>query len=149
MNIKKKNIIIILLIIIVLIIGGVIYNKNKSSKQVIINNIKILVEIADTAKSRQLGLSYRKSLNKNSGMLFVMDKKALTGFWMKDMQFSLDMIWIDGDKIVKISKNLLPAGSHPDISYNSGEPIDYVLEVNGGFCDKKGIKVGDKIIFDL
>jgi len=111
-----------------------------------INNIEIPVEMVDTAESRRLGLSYRESLDEGSGMLFDMKASAITSFWMKDMNFPLDIIWIDGDKIVNISKNLPSAGTHPSISYSSELPVDFVLEVNGGFCDKEGIETGDIII---
>ncbi len=117
--------------------------------QVSINGISIPVEVANNENNRRLGLSYREALDKDSGMLFDMQSRRVFSFWMKDMNFPLDIIWIDGNKIVKISKNLPPAGSHPNITYSSEFPIDFVLEVNGGFCNEQGIAIGDTVIFDL
>ena len=120
-----------------------------NSPKVSINNIDIPGEIVDTAETRRLGLSYREILEKDTGMLFDMQARAVTSFWMKEMNFPLDIIWIDGNEIMHISENLPPAGSRPDTSYSSEFSIDYVLEVNGEFCEKNGIKVGDEVIFKL
>ena len=124
-------------------------NHVQGSPYLEINNIKIPIEIVDTEETRRLGLSYRESLEKDSGMLFVMPSKQVSSYWMKDMNFPLDIIWIDGERIVNISRDLPPGGSHPDISYSSDLPVDYVLEVNGGFCDKSGIKIDDRMVFNI
>jgi len=114
-----------------------------------INKTSIDLEIADTSERQVTGLSYRESLEKNSGMLFAFESRELKVFWMKDMKFPLDIIWIDGDKIIKIDKNAPVAGSNPEKRYYSGEPVDYVLEVNGGFVDLHNIKVGDRVTYSL
>ncbi len=124
-------------------------SKSIEKSYIEINKIKIPIEIVDNVESRRLGLSYREVLDKNSGMLFDMENKGVVSFWMKDMNFPLDIIWIDGDKIVNISKNLPPAGSQPDLSYSSDLPIDFALEVNGGFCEENNIDIGDEIVFKL
>lgn len=71
-----------------------------------INNKTISVEIADTENARSLGLSGRKSLGSDQGMLFIWDKEVYPIFWMKDMNFSLDLIWINAVKIVAINENV-------------------------------------------
>jgi len=126
--------------------------KNRVEEQkpkVKINNTEIEVEIADTPEKRTKGLSGRDSLDQNKGMLFVFPKESTATFWMKDMRFDLDIIWIRNLKIVKIDKKAkAPKAGTPDNKltlYHSEEPIDYVLEVNSGFADKNNIKVGDKV----
>ncbi len=114
-----------------------------------INNIKISVELADTDDTRRLGLSYRPELAKDAGMLFVLPSEEIGRFWMKDMNFSLDIIWISNGKIVNISKNLPPGGAQPKETYSSEFPVDTVLEVNGGFCDERGIMIGNGVISHL
>ena len=109
----------------------------------------IPVEIANDDAERIKGLSDRQSLAPERGMLFIFQEKAYKSFWMKDMAFPLDVIWIDGDRIIKIDKEAPPAGPEPEKKYPSGQPIDKVLEVNGGFADKHGIKVGDIVGFEL
>jgi uncharacterized protein len=114
-----------------------------------INETIIPVELADNNLTRRLGLSNRESLDEDKGMLFIMPSRGLASFWMKDMNFPLDIIWIDGSKIVNLSSNLPPAGSEPDVSYSSIHPINYVLEVNAGFIEENNIKVGDTVFFNI
>jgi len=114
-----------------------------------INNSRVNLSIADTPSTQAQGLSYQKILDKDSGMLFIFFEKKNMSFWMKDMNFPLDIVWISGNKIVKIDKNLPPAGSEPKKNYYSGVPVDYVLEVNGNFCDSNNIKVGDEVKYFL
>jgi len=121
----------------------------ENEKHVIINNKKIKVEIADTAELQYRGLSDREELCDNCGMLFVFPDKQVRTFVMRNMNFPLDMIWIDDDKIVKINKNTIPEANNPVMRYSSDVLVNYVLEVSGGFCDENGIRVGDEVGFDL
>ncbi len=126
-----------------------------NEKFVTINNTKIKVEIADTPELQYQGLSNREELCDNCGMLFVFPDKQILTFVMRDMNFPLDIIWIDDNlsaqagKIVKINKNAIPEGSNPVMRYSSDMPVNYVLEINAGFCDGNGIEVGDSVEFDL
>lgn len=152
-----KQILIPLVLVAVFVVAVGIFVKRsvnvsvqKSAKTVVIDSKTIPVEIADTPELRSKGLSGRSSLGANSGMIFVFDSKGVTpGFWMKDMLITLDFIWIAGGKIVKIDKNVQPAPTGtPDNAlpvYYPGQPIDYVLEVNGGFSDTNHIQVGDSV----
>jgi hypothetical protein len=119
-------------------------------KTISIGTKKISVQIADTAEKRAKGLSGVTSLKADSGMLFVFEAKGVTPFfWMKDMLISLDFVWVGNGKVVKIDKNVpIPAPGTPDSglkTYSAGQPIDYVLEVNAGFSDANGVKVGTAI----
>ena len=119
-------------------------------KTVTVNSKTINVELANTEALREKGLGGRSSLDAGSGMLFVFDPKQVKPiFWMKDMQISLDLIWISGNKIVKIDKNVpAPVTGTPDSKlnkYSPNQPVDDVLEVNGGYCDTNNIKVGDSV----
>ena len=111
----------------------------------------IQVEIANTESLREKGLGGRKSLDTNTGLLFTFEKRqSMPIFWMKDMQIPIDIIWISGDKITKIDKNIMvPDANTPDgqlKKYSPNKPVDYVLEVNAGFSDTENIKVGDSVI---
>lgn len=111
-----------------------------------VGNTTVRVEIANTQMTRAKGLSSRSSLEEENGMLFVFETQNVTPkFWMKDMLIPLDIIWINDDKIVKIDKNIQPNELQ---IYTSNQPIDYVLEVNGGFSEKKQIKVGDSFVIN-
>ena len=116
----------------------------------IINDAKInLLGIADTQEKSYMGLSFRESMCKKCGMLFPFEGKKEHSFVMRDMMFPLDIIWIDDNKIVKIDKNLEPEGHETKNIYRSGQPINNVLELNGGFTDKYNIKVGDTVYYSL
>lgn len=120
------------------------------AKTITVGGKVVNIEVADTQDKRSQGLSGRTELPMDNGMLFVFDKKDLTpSFWMKDMKISIDIIWINDGKIVKIDKNVpMPASGTPDSKlpiYSPGQPIDYVLEVTSGFSDSNNIKINDTI----
>ncbi len=113
-------------------------------KIVEINNERIIVEIADTTKKRELGLMYRESLFDKGGMLFILDSSIIPSFWMKNMLIGLDIIWIDENgKIIDITKYAQPCINDIDTcTYKPKDKVRYVLEVNAGFTDRYGIKEG-------
>ena len=79
-------------------------------------------------------------------MIFVFEKVGNYGFWMKDMNFPLDILWInDNFKVVGIEKNLATS-TYPK-SFGSKYKAMYVLEISAGYSNKNNIKIGDKIIF--
>jgi uncharacterized membrane protein (UPF0127 family) len=115
-----------------------------------INEKVINVELAKTKEERAKGLSGRASLEANSGMLFVFGPDdPIPSFWMKDMLIPLDLIWIKSGKIIRIDKNVpIPGKSVSDNklkTYSAGTPVDFVLEVSGGYSDSNLIKVGDAV----
>ena len=86
-------------------------------------------------------------------MLFIFDQKYQPSFWMFDMNFPLDIIWISDDVIVDIDRNVpIPKPNTLDYQlplYTPEKPINYVLEVNAGFCEKNSIEVGDSVEFNF
>ena len=115
--------------------------------QIKINDATYLLEIADTAQLQQQGLSDRASLPIDHGMLFVFPQKSRQAFWMKDMHFALDMIWIDEDTIVDITENV-PAPLSPNDKLPIYQPkvaVDKVLEINAGEVKRNRIYVGQVI----
>lgn len=117
-------------------------------QEIKVGGVKVKIEMADTEAERKIGLSERKSLDKDQGMLFFFNNQEVTpGFWMKDMLFPLDIIWIKNGKIIKIDKNVpIPEkGETSPKLYYPPSSINYVLEVNAGFCDQNQIKVGDRV----
>lgn len=113
---------------------------------VLLGETTFKVEIVDTQDKRTLGLSGRESLPDDSGMLFVFENSYFHGFWMKDMNFPIDIIWLDENlKVVHIEKNVQPE-SFPEV-YLPDKPALYVLEINAGEAEKNSIKVGSEIVF--
>ena len=116
------------------------------NQEVLIGNARVFVAIADNPMKRDRGLSGVPSLKENQGMLFLFKDPGIYYFWMKDMNFDLDFIWIHNNKIVEITENA-PA---PDRSgylrkYFPSKTIDSVLEVNAGWVQKNKIELGDEI----
>lgn len=104
------------------------------------------IDLAITEESRTRGLSGRPQLNADEAMLFVFDRADKYSFWMKDMNFPLDIIWIGEDlKVVYIKKNALPE-SYPE-SYYPPVEAKYVLEVVAGFSEKNNLREGDSVEF--
>lgn len=113
----------------------------------VINGVDIPIELARTETERERGLSGRASLDEGSGMLFIFEKPGVYSFWMPDMRFPIDIIWINGGKIVDISENVSNEFDPAEpVYYFPSAPIQYVLEVNAGFAKSNGIKVGDAVI---
>lgn len=112
--------------------------------------LKIPVAIADTPAERQQGLSGTQSLPQDSGMLFVFDTPNKPGFWMKDMKYGLDFVWLDSAmKIIDITHNVMP-NTYPKVFYCSQPTcpndevgrVQYVLEVRAGFSTAHNLKMG-------
>ena len=118
-------------------------------KSVEIGGQNVLVDLALTDAQKEQGLSGRTSLAPNTGMLFVFSTPNKYLFWMKDMNFAIDMIWITADMHVDyIAKDATPA-SYP-ATFGPGvndQDALYVLEVNSGFAEQNGLRVGDSVLF--
>lgn len=111
------------------------------SKIVSLHDIQL--EIVDTPEKRTQGLSGRKELAQGQGMLFVFNEPKKAGIWMKDMNFSIDIIWFDEQKtIVHIKENATPE-SFPEV-FTPPTLASFVLEVPVGFVKDRGIKVGNQ-----
>ena len=109
---------------------------------------KVVLEVVNTPEKLSRGLSGRKELAQNSGMLFVFESAERHGFWMKEMNFPIDIIWIDeAGKIVDIKNNVSPT-TYPKSFYPQA-PAFYVLEVNAGFTLVHGVKIGDRVSLEL
>jgi len=148
----KKGIILGSMVIVLVILGIVFFDKSNEIKEkkfqtIKINDIFLNVEIADTDKERIKGLSGRKNLEENKGLLFVFDTEGHHGIWMKEMNFNIDIAWLDKNKkIIHIEKNVSP-NTYPKVfySFDKDKPtLDlYVLETNANFFEKADIEVED------
>jgi uncharacterized membrane protein (UPF0127 family) len=104
------------------------------------------VEVADTPAKREMGLMYRRELAADHGMLFIFPDESVLTFWMKNTPIPLDMVFIGSDlRIVGIVREAVP---FTESARTVGLPSRYVLEINGGAAQKRGIDVGDKVRFE-
>jgi uncharacterized membrane protein (UPF0127 family) len=116
-----------------------------------INGYNISAAIASTDEEKIKGLSGVKQLGVTEGMLFLLHHSSKQGFWMKDMNFPIDIIWIDSmKKVVHIEKELKPCDSIfiCPVHTPNADAL-YVLEVNSGFSDQHLISDGTEINFNL
>jgi len=114
--------------------------------RVTIDHHTFAVEVATTSAQLELGLSNRTSLSQDHGMLFAFPVKGDYTFWMRNMRFPLDIIFIDTDKLVSIKQNAPPLDdTHKPVIYQPEKPANYVLEINAGLAQKFNFKLGDTV----
>ncbi len=141
----KKNIRLILgaatvLLLIAVVITAVVRNQDSETKVQLVGKT-FNTQVARSESEKQIGLSGREVLGENDGMLFVFDKPDFYSFWMKNMKFPIDIIYINGDKITTIIKNASPSPSNEDlVIYRPKEESDKVFEINAGLADQLKLK---------
>jgi uncharacterized membrane protein (UPF0127 family) len=114
-----------------------------------IRNTVVSLEVVATPESQQRGLGGRDQLAWDRGMLFVYSEPRFYAFWMKDMHFDIDIVWIRGDRIVDLHHRVpAPDGDDEDLpTYRSGQLCDRVLEVPAGYAQAHGWRPGDFVAF--
>ncbi len=119
---------------------------NSNKKTLVIGSTHINVAIMNTPEKRTQGLSGKSHLDQDEGMFFMFDDIDSHNFWMKDMNFSIDIIWFNEySEVIYIVESLGPE-TYP-ATFAPSTKSKYVLEVPAGFVKREGIKLGDK--FDL
>ncbi len=125
---------------------------NTTESGVSINGKVFEVSLAVSQAEQIKGLSGRESLSFDEGMLFVYPDRAERQFWMKDMNFNIDIIWIEGETVVGWVKDVpkpLPNTPESEIpKVNSRAKVDKVLELAAGAIDSLNLQVGDKVKFE-
>jgi hypothetical protein len=104
----------------------------------------IHVELAQTPEEQEKGLSGHAQLGWDAGLLFLHERRAQQRYWMKDMLFPIDIIWIDGNTIIGFVEHAQPETPVSTI-YTSPAPVDRVLEVRADFVRVYQIRVGDQL----
>src|ERR671916_1102522 len=118
-------------------------NNNNNNSSVI---ARVFVEVPDELEEFARGLMFRNHLPWNAGMLFAFNEEEPQRFTMKNTLIPLDMIFADSSsKIIDIKENVPPCKQEECPTYPSREPAQYVLEVNAGFVQEKGVKIGDRL----
>jgi len=105
--------------------------------------VEVQVEIADGPFEQQRGLMYRTTLGEDRGMLFVYRREQPLSFWMKNTRLPLSIAYIDSKGRITDILDMKPLDDKPP-HYVSSKPVQYALEVNLGFFDERGVKVGDQ-----
>ena len=144
-NLQKKApwLIAVIVAVLVLVASAVGWNWLSDDQIVEIGGTNYRAEVVDSPRARAKGLSGRKSLDENRAMLFEFSDSDFHSFWMKDMQFSIDIIWMDEvRRVVHVEQGLQP-DEPPHKSYRPGKKAKYVLEVAAGQADN--VAIGDKM----
>lgn len=150
MSSKSKKIItavIVILIILVILLNYVsseLYSLKHWNpiKRVFFKNTFIKAEIVGTTEKIERGLAGRKELPEGRGMLFVMPKDEFQRFWMKGMQFPIDIIWVERGRVIGCEKNISPEDER---IFTSPSLANAVIEVGEGFCDRFDVQTNDQV----
>ncbi|TAL49191.1 DUF192 domain-containing protein [Patescibacteria group bacterium] len=114
------------------------------SRPLRVGSAVVWADIAETEKERVLGFSGVSDILDNQGLLFVFPEPRPVGIWMKNMLFSIDVLWLDEEwRVIQIETRLVPEG-FPKI-FTGATPARYVLELKSGFVEREGTSVGDRI----
>jgi uncharacterized membrane protein (UPF0127 family) len=136
----------LVLVVSVLAFGAYLRESRPPRGTLVMGGMVLRAEVVETPQAVEKGLSGRQSLAPDAAMLFTFDEAKAWCFWMKDMAFSLDIIWLDDSKrIVAIAPNLAPETYPQD--YCPPKPARYVVEVNAGTAAQLGLKPGDQVSF--
>jgi uncharacterized protein len=120
--------------------------EGREIKQIFVEENELSVWTAKNAREYSQGLSGVQDLKEVDGMLFIFPEPNIPYFWMKDMNFPLDIIWINKEMIIKgVEHSVLPE-SYPE-KFEPKTPIKYVLEVRGGWVERAGVEIGDTVYF--
>jgi uncharacterized membrane protein (UPF0127 family) len=97
-----------------------------------------------TEAERAKGLMFREGLDQGKAMFFVFEKEDIYRFWMKNMLFPIDIIWLDKDKrVVHVASDVPPCAKDPCPLYGPSVKALYVLEIPDGDAARHGIRAGD------
>src|SRR3989344_1994672 len=130
--------------------GGGSLSLFKKTPTVTIAGHSFRVIAAASQQEREIGLSETKELQQDQGMIFLFDKPDYYSFWMKNMKFPIDIIYIKTDTIVEIKNNAQPPKDNKErpIIYTPVGPSDKVLEIQAGLSEKYKFKNGDKVKYE-
>jgi uncharacterized protein len=108
------------------------------------NIINFKIWTADTPARDQQGLMFQRSMDLHAGMLFVFPKNERVSMWMKNTYIPLDLLFMNKYGVIEyIAVNATPFS---EAIIGPSQPEYAVLELNGGACEKLGIKIGDSVI---
>lgn len=145
MNYKIALVIFLVFVGLLIILPSYEASHTEEEYMLTINDIDFSVEVADTPEKRAQGLSGREFLPEDEGLLFVFNNSGTYSFWMKEMNFPIDIIWIDENFVIEeITKNIAPE-TFPE-TFSSQNPAQYVLEINAGLSEKYNFQKGDPVL---
>ncbi len=142
---KKSIFIVVILLVIALLCLAIFFAKtNNNIAKVQIGDVNYSLELVSTDATRQQGLSEKPNLEPNTGMLFDFKQNGYWQIWMKDMNFAIDILWLNNQKqVVGVKQDALPQ-NYPE-SYGAEQQSQYVVELPAGSVNERNIKIGDTL----
>jgi uncharacterized membrane protein (UPF0127 family) len=144
-----NKVVLIILIMVVLLSSWWFYKNlqiKEGWKKLTVGKTLVKIQVRDTVGGRSQGLSGVEKLEENEGMLFVFPKAYRYGFWMKEMKFDLDFVFIKDDRVVEIIEGVsAPKTGEQPVKIQPTQAVKKVLEVNSGWVKRNKIKVGDRV----
>lgn len=113
---------------------------------ILIGGRELKVEAVRSPWDLYRGLSGREDLPGDSGMLFLLPYRGIHPFWMKDMKFAIDIVWLDGGQVVEVATLPAPTSSAFVPRHDPVNLADRVLEVRAGMAQELGLKPGFRLI---
>lgn len=127
--------------------SAMITESTTKTERIRIGERELVVFVADTLALQAKGLGGRESLARDYGMLFSYGEKAILNFWMKDMQFPIDVLWVADGSVVGVSEHIQIADSNGSVTrFNSPVHADAVIEVQAGWIERNNITIGDAVV---
>lgn len=134
-----------LIVSLAVIAGGafLVYRMNQDQASLQLSGERYHISVMRTPDQLQKGLSGSESLPQGEAMVFVFPRDDKWGIWMKDMNYAIDIVWLNSDReVVHLVQNAEPS-SYPDTTFRPGINTRYVIELPGGTIERTGITVGD------
>ncbi len=147
---KVVSLVFLVLVLISLVLWLAFQLKANQPTKILVGGKILEVTIARTVAEKEKGLSDKPSLCSGCGLLFLFDQPAIYPFWMRKMRFDIDIIWIKDNRVVDLTLGAKKPSAEefevPKTIYQPKVAVDQVLEVNAGWVNGNGIKVGDEVI---
>ena len=144
----KKSYTIFLVIFLLGAIGAKLWQYRSPEENIVVKDIPLGVLVADTPLLRYRGLGGRDSLGKYDGMLFLFPEPARHGIVMRDMEFSIDVVWFANGTVIDFAQNLRLEPGVAEGNYRGYFPridADTVLELPAGWAEQHKLKIGDNL----
>ena len=128
-----------------------IFTQEKAFARVVFpSGTEVQAELAVTPAERATGLMFREALPPGEGMLFIFEEADFHSFWMFNMKFSIDIIWLSPEqRIVHIEHSVPPCSKEPCPTYQPMQKALYVVEVPAGFSKKESLRLGMKVLVEM
>ena len=114
-----------------------------------IKNHTFVIDVATTSEQKEIGLAKYAAIEQDKGMYFPFDHSDYYGFWMKNMKFPIDIIFLQNKKIVTIFSDVKPQKNYAVYVYKPTRPANAVLEITAGLSKKYGFTLGDTLNLQL